>query len=227
MRVLLIEDDAEAAEMTAQGLMESGHQVVVAAALAHGDALAASQGFDALVLDRMLPDGDGLDLLRRLRQRGDATPVVLLSALGDVDQRVEGLRAGGDDYLSKPCALSELLARLEAVARRRDGMACTSLQVADLHMDLIARTVCRDGQEIGLQPREFRLLEFLMRRSGQVVTRAMLLEGVWNYRFDPQTKVIDVQLSRLRHKIDKDFSPPLIHTVRGIGYCIGALDQTS
>ncbi|MBR9970161.1 response regulator transcription factor [Magnetospirillum sulfuroxidans] len=227
MHVLLIEDDAETAEMTAQGLRESGHRVMVATGQVAAEQAVDAHDFDAMVLDRMLPDGDGLDFLRRLRERGDRIPVVLLSALGDVDQRIEGLRAGGDDYLPKPCALAELLARLDAVTRRRDGAAATFLRVGDLHMDLIARVVQRGGQDIALQPREFRLLEFMMRRPGQVITRAMLLEGVWHYRFDPQTKVIDVQLSRLRHKIDKDFSPPLIHTVRGIGYCIGALDQTA
>jgi two-component system OmpR family response regulator len=221
MRVLLIEDDEAAADMVAQGLAESGHVVSIAATAAAGMGLADSMAFDAVILDRMLPDRDGLDLLKEFRSRGRGTPVLLLSALGEVDQRVEGLLGGADDYLAKPFALRELLARLEAVVRRCDGPAETVLRLADLEMDLIARTVTRSGIDIALQPREFRLLEFLMRRAGQVVTRSMLLEGVWHYRFAPETKVIDVQVSRLRQKIDRDFQPPLIHTIRGAGYRIG------
>ncbi len=220
MRILLIEDDSDAAEVVAQGLTETGHQVVTAIDAAQGLRRADDDHFDVIVLDRMLPDGDGLGVLESLRGRGNDTPVVFLSALGEVDQRVEGLKAGGDDYLAKPFALTELLARLEAVVRRRESMAATALKVGDLEADLISRRVRRAGVDIPLQPREFRLLTFLMGRAGQVVTRSMLLEGVWNYHFDPETKVIDVQMSRLRQKIDRDFPQPLIHTVRGMGYCL-------
>ncbi|HEY7817286.1 MAG TPA: response regulator transcription factor, partial [Vicinamibacteria bacterium] len=179
--------------------------------------------YDAIVLDRMLPGLDGLSLLKSLRERGRRTPILILSALGEVDDRVEGLTRGGDDYLVKPFAFSELLARLEALHRRRDGdSAKTWLKVADLEMDLLARRVKRAGKPIELQPREFRLLEYLMRHSGQVVTRTMLLEKVWDYHFDPQTNVIDVHVSRLRSKIDKGFDPPLLHTVRGAGYALRA-----
>jgi two-component system OmpR family response regulator len=223
MRILLIEDDRAAAEVVAQGLTESGHQVVIQACGRDGLALAEAGAFDVVVLDRMLPDMDGMDVLARYRDNGGTLPVVLVSALGEVDQRVEGLRGGADDYLAKPFVLTELLARIEAVVRRHDAQAETVLRVADLEVDLIERTVCRGGVMITLQPREFRLLEFLMRRAGQVVTRSMLLEGVWRYRFAPETKVIDVQVSRLRQKIDKDFGTPLIHTIRGIGYRIGVL----
>ena len=188
--------------------------------------LALDAEHDVLVVDRMLPGLDGLSIVRSLRAAGRDTPVLVLSALGEVDDRVEGLRAGGDDYLVKPFALAELSARLEALVRRRSGgggaAPVTRLIVADLEMDLLARTVKRAGCGIELKPREFRLLEHLMRHAGQVVTRTMLLEAVWDYHFDPQTNVIDVHVSRLRRKIDRDLGPPLIHTVRGAGYVIRA-----
>jgi two-component system OmpR family response regulator len=184
--------------------------------------LAASEQFDAIVLDRMLPGGvDGLRLLETLRSQGNATPVMFLSALAQVDDRVRGLKAGGDDYMTKPFAFAELLARVEALTRRgkSEGPA-TKLAVGDLEMDLLSRSVKRAGQKVDLQPREFRLLEYLMRHAGQVVTRTMLLEGVWDYHFDPQTNVIDVHVSRLRQKVDKPFATPLIHTVRNAGYML-------
>ncbi len=224
MRVLMVEDDVEAAEVLAQGLRESGHRVVAAGDAAAGLEAAAAGGFEVIVLDRMLPDGDGLDVLQQLRMRGDDTPVVFLTALGDIDQRVRGLKAGGDDYVAKPYALAELVARMEAVIRRRDAQPGLSIRIGDLELDLLARTVTRGGAEIPLKPREFRLLEFLARRAGQTVTRSMLVEGVWGYSFDAESKVIDVQLSRLRQKVDRDFDQPLIHTVRGVGYSLRATD---
>ncbi len=220
MKILLIEDDDEAAAYLLKGLTESGHQVDVAADGRLGLAHATSGSFDAMVIDRMLPGLDGLSILAELRARKDETPVLILSALGDVDNRVEGLRAGCDDYLSKPFALSELLARLEALNRRSHSVSETRLKVADLEMDLLKRTVTRAGCEIDLLPREFRLLEYLMRNAGHIVTRTMLLEKVWDHHFDPQTNVIDVHVSRLRQKIDRDFAPPLLHTVRGAGYSL-------
>lgn len=220
MRILVIEDDANVAGFVAKGLREAGHVVDVADNGKDGLFLATTEAYDALVLDRMLPQVDGLTVLRTLRASGSAVPVLLLSALGDVDDRVQGLRAGGDDYLTKPFAFVELLARIEVLARRpRAGAAPeTALRVADLELDLLARTVRRAGVAIELQPREFRLLEYLMRHAGQVVTRTMLLEAVWDYHFDPQTNVIDVHVSRLRAKLDKGHPRPLIHTVRGAGY---------
>ena len=184
--------------------------------------MAMETAYDLLVVDRMLPALDGLSIIRTLRAADKAMPVLVLSALGDVDDRVEGLQAGGDDYLVKPFAFAELLARVEALGRRGDGAKApeTNLQVGDLSIDLLARKVTRAGRNIDLQPQEFRLLEYLMRHQGQVVTRTMLLEGVWDYHFDPQTNVIDVQISRLRAKIDKPFDYPLLHTVRGAGYCL-------
>jgi two-component system, OmpR family, response regulator len=220
MRILVIEDDANVAGFVAKGLREAGHAVDLADNGKDGLFLATTEPYDALVLDRMLPQVDGLTVLRTLRASGNAVPVLLLSALGDVDDRVQGLRAGGDDYLTKPFAFVELLARIEVLARRpRAGAAAeTALRVADLELDLLARSVRRGGQPIELQPREFRLLEYLMRHAGQVVTRTMLLEAVWDYHFDPQTNVIDVHVSRLRAKLDKGHPRPLIHTVRGAGY---------
>lgn len=220
MRILVIEDDANVSGFVAKGLREAGHVVDLADNGKDGLFLATTEAYDALVLDRMLPQVDGLAVLRTLRTSGNATPVLLLSALGEVDDRVQGLRAGGDDYLTKPFAFVELLARIEALARRpRAGAAPeTLLRVADLELDLLARTVRRGGQAIELQPREFRLLEYLMRHAGQVVTRTMLLEAVWDYHFDPQTNVIDVHVSRLRAKLDRGHARPLIHTVRGAGY---------
>ncbi|HYM31330.1 MAG TPA: response regulator transcription factor [Candidatus Cybelea sp.] len=221
MRVLLIEDDGQTAAYVMKGLREAGHAVDHAADGREGLHLAVGEPYDALIVDRMLPGLDGLGIVQGLRKAGKTTPVLFLSAMGEVDDRVKGLKAGGDDYLTKPFAFAELLARLEALARRGGAEpAETRLSCADLEMDLLARTVKRAGQSIDLQPREFRLLEYLLRNAGQVVTRTMLLEKVWDYHFDPQTNVIDVHISRLRQKIDRDFSPPLIHTVRGAGYCL-------
>ena len=224
MRILLVEDDKDVAAFVLKGLREAGHVVEYADNGRDGLFLAASETFEAIILDRMLPGGiDGLRLLETLRGQDNTTPVLFLSALGQVDDRVKGLKAGGDDYLSKPFAFAELLARVEALARRsrNDGPA-TKLQVGDLEMDLLSRSVRRADQKIDLQPREFRLLEYLMRHAGQVVTRTMLLEGVWDYHFDPQTNVIDVHVSRLRQKIDKPFDVPLLHTVRNAGYILQA-----
>jgi len=224
MRILVIEDDDEAAAYLVKGLAESGHQVDVAIDGREGLNRASGGGFDALVVDRMLPGLDGLQVVTALRERKDETPVLILSALGDVENRVEGLRAGCDDYLAKPFAFSELLARLEALDRRSHAASETRLRVADLEMDLLKRTVTRAGQTIDLLPREFRLLEYLMRNAGHIVTRTMLLEKVWDHHFDPQTNVIDVHVSRLRQKIDRGFSPPLLHTVRGAGYSLGVTE---
>jgi len=219
MRILVVEDDEVAAEYVRKGLMEAGHVVDLAIDGDMGLEMARAADYDALVLDRMMPKMDGIEMLTALREDGDSTPVLILSALGEVDQKVEGLRAGGDDYLAKPYAFSELLARVEAIGRRTDPTAAvTKLKVGELEMDLLARTVHRDEQNILLQPREFRLLECLMRNAGRVVTRTMLLEKVWDYHFDPQTNVIDVHISRLRGKIDKEFETPMLHTVRGAGY---------
>lgn len=223
MRLLIIEDDAVAANYLKKGLAESGHVVDHAADGEIGLDMARSAEFDVLIVDRMLPKLDGLSVIEQLREEDDRTPVLVLSALAEVDDRVEGLKAGGDDYVTKPYAFAELLARVEALARRRDPEAAkTKLVVGDLEMDLLARTVTRAGEQILLQPREFRLLEFLMKHAGQVVTRTMLLEKVWDYHFDPQTNVIDVHVSRLRAKIDKNFENPLLHTVRGAGYRLQA-----
>jgi two-component system OmpR family response regulator len=224
MRILVVEDDKDVAGFVVKGLREAGHTVEHADNGRDGLFLAASENFDAIILDRMLPGGiDGLRLLETLRAQDNATPVVFLSALGQVDDRVKGLKAGGDDYLTKPFAFAELLARVEALTRRgkSDGPT-TRLIVGDLEMDLLSRSVRRGAQKIDLQPREFRLLEYLMRHAGQVVTRTMLLEGVWDYHFDPQTNVIDVHVSRLRQKIDKPFDLPLLHTVRNAGYMLRA-----
>jgi two-component system OmpR family response regulator len=224
MRILLVEDDAEVARFVCKGLREAGHSVEHVTNGRDGLFLAASEPFDVLVLDRMLPGGvDGVRLVETLRAQGNRTPVLFLSALSAVDERVRGLKAGGDDYLPKPFAFAELLARVEALARRPAVEApVTRLKVADLEMDLLSRTVTRAGRRIEVQPREFRLLEHLMRHAGQVVTRTMLLEKVWDYHFDPQTNVIDVHVSRLRQKVDKGFDKPLIHTVRNAGYMIRA-----
>ena len=223
MRILLVEDDQTVRGFVAKGLREAGHVVDQADNGKDGLFMAVSEGFDTIILDRMLPGGiDGLHLLETIRGQNNRTPVLLLSALAQVDERVAGLKAGGDDYLTKPFAFSELLARVEALGRRGKGDAgpATRLQVGDLEMDLLSRLVRRGGQKIDLQPREFRLLEYLMRHAGQVVTRTMLLEGVWDYHFDPQTNVIDVHVSRLRQKIDRPFPTALIHTVRNAGYML-------
>ena len=223
MRVLLIEDDKELSDYVAKGLSEQGHNVETAYDGKDGLFLATTESFDVLVVDRMLPKLDGLTIIKTLRGANDKVPVLILSALGEVDDRVIGLKAGGDDYLVKPFAFSELLARLDALKRRYEAEAeqpMTKLTLADLEMDLLSRKVTRGGQKIDLQSREFKLLEYLVRHQCQVVTRTMLLENVWNYHFDPQTNVIDVHISRLRSKIDKEFETPLIHTVRGAGYIV-------
>lgn len=206
-----------------RGLGEAGHQCVTAPDGASGLRAAQKGGFDVLVVDRMMPRMDGVTMVEELRRDGDNTPVLFLSALGEIEDRVAGLKAGGDDYLVKPYALAELVARVEALARRREtGSVQTQLRVGELEMDLIGRTVHRAGKDIDLQPREFQLLEFLMRHAGQSVTRTMLLEKVWEYHFDPQTNVIDVHISRLRSKIDKGFAKPMLQTVRGAGYRLEA-----
>ncbi|HEX5452233.1 MAG TPA: response regulator transcription factor [Stellaceae bacterium] len=221
MKLLVVEDDRETAAYLVKGLAESGYTVDHADDGRDGLFLATSGNYDAMVLDRMLPGLDGLALLGAVRGGGIRTPALILSALGSVDERVNGLRAGGDDYLVKPFAFSELLARIEALLRRGGNPASvTRLRVADLELDLLARSVKRGDKPIDLLPREFQLLEYLMRNAGHVVTRTMLLENVWDYHFDPQTNVIDVHISRLRQKIDKNFAHPLLHTVRGAGYCL-------
>ncbi|MDP9095713.1 MAG: response regulator transcription factor [Pseudomonadota bacterium] len=224
MRVLVVEDDRDVAGYIVKGLREAGHVVEHADNGRDGLFAATSQEFDAIILDRMLPGGiDGLGVVEMLRGQDNQTPVMFLSAMAQVDDRVRGLKAGGDDYLTKPFAFSELLARVEALARRRRASGPeTKLQVGDLEMDLLSRSVRRRNQKIELQPREFMLLEYLMRHVGQVVTRTMLLEGVWDYHFDPQTNVIDVHVSRLRQKIDKPFDTTLLHTVRSAGYMLRA-----
>ena len=223
MRILVVEDDLEAQRYLVNGLKEAGHVVDDAADGDTGLTLALSRPYDMAIIDRMLPKLDGLKLVEEIRQQGNVTPVLFLSALSEVDDRVKGLKAGGDDYLTKPYAFVELLARMDALMRRRQPAAVkTRLEVGDLDLDLLTRTAKRGETSIDLQPREFRLLEYLMRHANQVVTRTMLLESVWEYHFDPQTNVIDVHISRLRAKIDKGFQAPLLHTVRGAGYMIRA-----
>jgi two-component system OmpR family response regulator len=222
MRILIIEDDRDAASYLSKAFREVGHVVDCAGDGLKGYDLAHDGAYDVAIVDRMLPKMDGLSLIGALRAQNVETPVLILSALGQVDDRVKGLRAGGDDYLAKPYAFSELLARVEVLARRRPkgGGEETVLRLGDLELDRLSHKVTRAGEEIVLQPREFRLLEYLMQNAGKVVTRTMLLEHVWDYHFDPQTNVIDVHMSRLRGKIDKDFATPLLHTVRGAGYMI-------
>ena len=221
MRVLIVEDDLEAAAYMVKGLKESGYVVDHVADGREALYRVAAEVYDAVVVDRMLPGVDGLTIVRTMRSAGNHTPVLILSALGDVDDRVKGLKAGGDDYLVKPYAFAELLARLEALLRRgRADAPDTTLKVADLEMDLVGRTVRRSGKPIELKPKEFALLEYLMRHAGHVVTRTMLLENVWDYSFDPQTNVIDVHISRLRQKIDKGHDKPLLSTIRGAGYSL-------
>lgn len=223
MRILVVEDDLEAQRYLVKGLREAGHVVDEAADGETGLTLAMSRSYEVAVVDRMLPKLDGLKLVESMREERNMTPVLFLSALSDVDDRIKGLRAGGDDYLTKPYSFAELLARLDALMRRRDpGAVKTKVLVGDLELDLLSRTARRDEASIELQPREFRLLEYLMRHQGQIVTRTMLLENVWEYHFDPQTNVIDVHISRLRAKIDKGYPQPLLHTVRGAGYMIRA-----
>lgn len=223
MRILVIEDDRETAGYLVKGLREAGHVVDHAASGRDGLFLAASEKYDAMILDRLLPQVDGLTIVSTVRASGNTTPVLILSALGEVDDRIGGLRAGGDDYLVKPFSFAELLARLDAVMRRGTRASPeTILRLADLEMDLLSRTVRRGKRSIELKPQEFRLLEYLLRNAGRVVTRTMLFESVWDYHFDPQTNVIDVHISRLRAKIDEGELRPLIHTVRGAGYCLRA-----
>jgi len=220
MKILLVEDNERVSGFLLKGLREEGHTVDHADNGRDGLFLASSETYDTIIMDRILPGGiEGLAIVEALRRTGNKTPILILSALGEVDDRIRGLRAGGDDYLSKPFAFGELVARLDALVRRsRDSGPDTVLIVADLRMDPLSHSVTRAGKPIQLQPREFRLLEFLLRHAGQVVTRTMLLENVWDYHFDPQTNVIDSHVSKLRRKIDFGFDPPLLHTIRGAGY---------
>lgn len=221
MRILLVEDDRETATHVINGLQQAGYDVRHSADGREALGVALAQAFDLLIVDRMLPSLDGLGIVSQLRDSGSTTPVLVLSALGTVDHRVEGLKAGGDDYLVKPFSLAELLARVEALLRRSRGSApASTLKIADLELDRMTRRVTRAGREIDLTTREFQLLEYLMQHPGQVVTRTMLLESVWDLHFDPQTNLVDVHISRLRQAIDRDFSPPLLHTVRGAGYVL-------
>jgi len=223
MQILLIEDDDRVAQHIAKGLRELGHYVEHCSDGRDGLAKACSEQFDAIILDRMLPGLDGLSILAEIRGSGDVTPVLLLSALGEVDERVKGLKAGANDYLPKPFALSELIARIEILGRRTPIQAeQTRLQIADLELDLLGLLAQRGGKPLDLTAREFRILEYLVRNAGRVVTRSLLLESVWDYNFDPQTNIIDQHVSRLRQKVDRDFPVPLIHTVRGSGYVLRA-----
>src|SRR5471032_600626 len=221
MRLLIIEDDRDATDYLVKAFREVGHVADTTADGEDGLAMALNGDYEVLIVDRMLPKRDGLSVIGTLRDKGIETPALIISALGQVDDRVKGLRAGGDDYLPKPYSFSELLARIEVLAHRRSGRSEeTVLRVGDLALDRLSHQVRRGTEEITLQPREFRLLEYLMKHAGQAVTRTMLLENVWDYHFDPQTNVIDVHISRLRSKIDKGFERPLLHTIRGAGYMI-------
>jgi two-component system OmpR family response regulator len=221
MKILVIEDDAETASYIANGMKEHGHVVDVAATGRDGLFLASAESYDLMIVDRMLPELDGLSIVKTIRGAGLRTPVLFLTALGGVDDRVTGLDAGGDDYLVKPFAFSELLARVNALSRRPPMTESeTVLRVDDVEMDLLKRVVSRSGRKLDLQPREFRLLEYLLRHAGQVVTRTMLLEQVWDFHFDPHTNVVETHMSRLRAKMDKPFDKPMIHTVRGAGYSL-------
>lgn len=223
MRILVIEDDSDVSAYIAKGMKESGHTVDTADNGKDGLFLATTEDYDAMIVDRMLPELDGLTIIKTIRGAGNTTPALILSALGEVDDRVKGLRSGGDDYLVKPFAFAELLARIEILSRRQDNSSNgedTSLTAHDLELNLLSRKVTRGTQNIDLQSREFQLLEYMLRNKGQVITRTMLLEHVWDYHFDPQTNVIDVHISRLRSKIDKDFDTKIIRTVRGAGYII-------
>ncbi|GGF49625.1 DNA-binding response regulator [Aliidongia dinghuensis] len=223
MKILLIEDDRETADYVTQGLSEEGHNVTIAADGRDGLFRAAGESWDLLIVDRMLPGLDGLSLVKTLRGGQVTTPILFLTTLGGIDDRVSGLNAGGDDYLIKPFAFAELVARVAALGRRPPApVAQTTIRVGDLEIDLLSRIVRRGGEEITVQPREFRLLEYLMRHAGQVVTRTMLLENVWDFHFDPRTNIVETHISRLRGKVDKGFDAELIHTVRGAGYCLRA-----
>lgn len=218
-RVLVVEDDADTAEYVLKGLREEGYTVEHVADGRDGLYLATSSNFDAIVMDRMVPGMDGLSAVKALRAAGVETPIIILSALGQMDERVKGLKSGGDDYLAKPFGYSELSARLENLMRRGSGKPVeSSLSCGDLNMDLLARKISRAGKTIDLLPREFKLLEYLLRNKNRIVTRTMLLEQVWDYRFDPHTSLIDTHISRLRKKIDDQFATPLLHTIRGTGY---------
>jgi len=221
MRILLIEDDARVASYVVKGLTESGHQVEHEPDGRLGLYRVAAETYDVVVLDRMLPNVDGLTILRTMRGAGNRTPVLILSALGEVDERVRGLRAGSDDYMTKPFAMSELLARIEVLARRSAAdLPSSRITIEDLELDLLTREVRRSGRRIELSNREFRLLEYMARHAGHVLTRTMILEAVWDYSFDPQTNIVDQHISHLRQKIDRGFDPPLIQTIRGAGYSL-------
>jgi two-component system, OmpR family, response regulator len=226
MKILVVEDNERVAQFVCKGLRESGHTVDHAASASDGLFFSTTESYDVIVLDRMLPGGmDGLSIVHALRKTGNKTPILILSALAEVDDRIRGLRAGGDDYLTKPFAFGELAARLDALMRRRQEIApLSTLEVADLRLDTAERKVTRSGRSIDLLPREFKLLEYLMRHAGRVVTRTMLLENFWEYHYERQTNAIDVHISKLRRKIDGDSLPPLIHTVRGVGYRLGVGD---
>ena len=225
LNILVVEDDVEVGRYVKRGLDEIGHVVSLAETGHDALLMLAEREFDVIILDRMLPDIDGMSVLRQHRNAGGETPTLILSALGDLEHRVEGIKSGGDDYLCKPFAISELDARIDALTRRsRRNEPATHLRIADLEIDLMARTATRSGRPIVLQNREFKLLEYLVRNAGRVVTRTMMLEKVWDYHFDPQTNVIDVHISRLRQKIDRGFDAPLIQTVRGVGYMLCAPD---
>ena len=220
MNLLLIEDDAAMAQIVSSRLSALGHSVDVALTGREGVAKAEGNQHDVLIVDRMLPEIDGLSIVRKLRDAGHATPVIFLTTMDGIDDRVEGLEAGGDDYLVKPFAMAELVARVAALGRRGAAVSQTLLRSAGIEMDLVKRTVTRQGQKIDLQPREFQLLEYLMRNAGQVVTRTMLLENVWDFHFDPQTNIVETHISRLRSKLDKGFGEGVIHTIRGVGYML-------
>jgi len=221
MKLLIVEDDADGAAYLTKALVDAGHTVDQARTGREGLLLAASEMYDVIVLDRMLPQLDGLAILRSIRTSGLKTPLLLLTALGGIDDRVAGLEAGADDYLVKPFAMAELLARISALARRPPTFEqATTLEIGDLKLDRLARTVTRSGDRIDLQPREFQLLEFLMRHADRVVTRTMLLESVWDFHFDPKTNIVETHMSRLRAKVDRGHAQELIRTVRGAGYCL-------
>ncbi len=229
MDVLLIEDDTDVATFIKEALADHEHKVEHVTTARDGLFLAASSNFDVIILDRMLPGGvDGIRIIETLRQQNNKTPVIVLSGLGEVEDKVHGLRAGGNDYLVKPFAISELIARIEALTRqRRSAPLETNLKVGDLELDLLSRVVRREGRVVVLQPRELKLLEYLMRNAGQVLTRPMLLEAIWAYHFDPQTNLIEVHISRLRQKIDQPFKSPMLHTIRNVGYILRDQHQTS
>lgn len=221
MKVLVVEDDWETADFVASGLKRDGHLVEIAGDCTEGLSLAASEAHDILIVDRRLPDADGMSLVRDFRERGGTAPVIFLTTMSSIDDRVEGFEAGGDDYLVKPFAFTELRARVQALTRRPlVSQSETVLRVGDLEMDLIRRQVVRAGHDIDLQSLEFRILEYLLRNKGRVVTRNMLLDRVWNFHFDPNTKVVEANISRLRNKIDRPFARPLLHTIRGAGYIL-------